>query len=338
MKTLSVIIPSYNSENYLDQCMESLLAVEGDIEMIIINDGSMDRTQFIADEYAKQYPQKVKVIHQRNLGHGGAINTGISYASGHYIKVVDSDDWVNPLALTRVVKKLRDLILADEKLDMMICNFMYDKVGVSNKRIMDYKGILPEDKIFSWQDTGHFKYGKYMLMHSVIYSRDVLEQTQLKLPNHTFYVDNLFVFLPLVHVEKMFYMNECVYHYYIGRQDQSVNEINMMKRIDQQLLVNELLLESVDLKEVEDKKKAKYMAHYLNIVTTVSSILLIKIGNYEALNKKKMIWRKIKQYDFKLYLQLRFSLLGSIIHFPGELGRKITLFAYHKAQEKFGFN
>lgn len=338
MKTLSVIIPSYNSQDYLDQCMKSLLAVQGDIEMIIVNDGSKDRTPIIANGYAEQYPQKVKVVHQRNLGHGGAVNTGVAHANGHYIKVVDSDDWVDSMALTRVVKKLADLLLVDEKLDMMICNFTYDKVGVKNKRVMDYTGILPEDTIFSWQDVGRFKYGKYILMHSVIYLRDVLEQTQLKLPNHTFYVDNLFVYLPLVHVEKMYYMNEDVYHYYIGRDDQSVNEMNMMNRIDQQLLVNELMLVGVDLKWIENKKKAKYMAHYLNIVTTVSSILLIKIGDFEALEKKKLIWRKIKQYDINLYIRLRFSLLGRVIHFPGEIGRKITLFAYQKAQKKFGFN
>jgi len=111
-----------------------------------------------------------------------------------------------------------------------------------------------------------------------------------------------------------------------------------MKRINQQLFVNELMIEKVDLKSIKERKKSTYMAHYLNIVTTVSSILLIKIGDKEAISKKENLWREIKKYDLVLYFKLRTSLLGSIIHFPGQIGKKITLFAYEKAQQRFGFN
>jgi len=338
MKTLSVIVPSYNSESYMMQCIDSLINIDKGIEIIIVNDGSVDQTKLIANQYATKYPDQIKAIHQENKGHGGAVNTGIAHASGQYIKVVDSDDWVNRESLMKIVKKLKALIEADEAVDMMISNFVYDKVGVKQKKVMHYKGVLPQDRVFTWKNIGKFKPGNYILMHSVIYNIEILKACQLELPNHTFYVDNLFVYLPLPYVKTMYYMDECLYHYYIGRDDQSVNERVMMKRINQQLFVNELMIEKVDLKSIKERKKSNYMAHYLNIVTTVSSILLIKIGDKEAISKKENLWREIKKYDLVLYFKLRTSLLGSIIHFPGQIGKKITLFAYEKAQQRFGFN
>src|SRR6056297_1510077 len=113
MKVLTVIVPSYNSEDYLSKCIDSLLNSGENIEILIINDGSKDRTGEIAEEYAGNYPYRVKVIHQENAGHGGAVNTGIANASGMYIKVVDSDDWVNPMALRKIVAQLRYFVLKD---------------------------------------------------------------------------------------------------------------------------------------------------------------------------------------------------------------------------------
>ena len=95
MKLLSVAIPCYNSEAYMSKCINSLLIGGEEVEIIIVDDGSSDRTAEIADDYAEKYPTIVKAIHQENGGHGQAVNTGIKNATGLYFKVVDSDDWVN---------------------------------------------------------------------------------------------------------------------------------------------------------------------------------------------------------------------------------------------------
>ena len=98
MKLLSIIIPCYNSENYMKYCIESLLPGGDDVEILIINDGSKDKTAEIAEEYANKYPSIIKAIHQENGGHGETINTGLKNATGLYLKVVDSDDWVDTRA------------------------------------------------------------------------------------------------------------------------------------------------------------------------------------------------------------------------------------------------
>ena len=95
MKLLSIAIPSYNSQDYMEHCIESLLIGGEDVEILIIDDGSKDRTAEIADSYAEKYPTIVKAVHQQNGGHGEAVNAGIRNASGLYFKVVDSDDWVD---------------------------------------------------------------------------------------------------------------------------------------------------------------------------------------------------------------------------------------------------
>ncbi len=224
MKVLSVIVPSFNSEDYLSDCIDTLIESGEGIEILIVNDGSTDKTKEIADYYAGQHPEWIKAIHQKNAGHGGAVNTGIAHAKGRYIKVVDSDDWVNPQALRKAVARLKGFIESGQTVDMFISNFIYDKQGAVNKKIMDYNGVLPKDKIFTWNEIGKFGTGKYILMHSVIYNSEVLRSCGLKLPEHTFYVDNLFVYLPLPYVSTMYYMDECIYHYFIGRDEQSVNE------------------------------------------------------------------------------------------------------------------
>ena len=118
MKILSIAIPCYNSEAYMEKCIESLLVGGEDVEILVVNDGSSDRTAEIADAYAEKYPTIVKVIHQENGGHGEAVNAGIRNATGLYFKVVDSDDWVNEEAYHQILKTLEELIRGPKTVDL----------------------------------------------------------------------------------------------------------------------------------------------------------------------------------------------------------------------------
>ena len=235
MKLLSVAVPCYNSQEYMKNCIDSLLEGQDLVEIIIVDDGSKDNTAAIADEYAAKYPDIVKAVHQENGGHGEAVNTGLRNATGLYFKVVDSDDWVNKEAYLAILDKLREITGGPQTLDMMISNFVYEKQGAKRKKVMRYKSYMPENKIFTWKEMGRMPVGKYILMHSVIYRTGLLRDCGLELPKHTFYVDNLFVYQPLPHVQTMYYMDVNFYRYFIGREDQSVHEDVMIRRIDQQL-------------------------------------------------------------------------------------------------------
>lgn len=308
------------------------------MEILIVDDGSKDRTAEIADDYQKRYPNIVKAIHQENGGHGEAVNAGLRNATGLYYKVVDSDDWVDEEAYHKILHTLKELVGGPETVDMMISNFVYDKVGAKHKKIMQYRSTLPKEEIFTWDQMGKMHTGHYILMHSVIYRTQLLLECGLQLPKHTFYVDNLFVYVPLPYVKNMYYLDVDFYRYYIGRENQSVNEKVMIKRIDQQIKVNKMMVESVDLWKLPNRKLRKYMFNYLEIITVVSTIMLIRSGTQENLEKKRELWKYLKEYDLRLFWRLRNGIMGHAMNLPGRGGRKISIAAYKISQKVVGFN
>lgn len=338
MKLLSVAVPCYNSQEYMKNCIDSLLEGQDLVEIIIVDDGSKDNTAAIADEYAAKYPDVVKAVHQENGGHGEAVNTGLRNATGLYFKVVDSDDWVNKEAYLAILDKLREITGGPQTLDMMISNFVYEKQGAKRKKVMRYKSYMPENKIFTWKEMGRMPVGKYILMHSVIYRTGLLRDCGLELPKHTFYVDNLFVYQPLPHVQTMYYMDVNFYRYFIGREDQSVHEDVMIRRIDQQLFVNRIMIDTIAGAKNIEKNIRRYMLRYLDIIMAVSSIMLIRSGTEENLNKKKDLWKYLKNADIRIYRKLYMGILGRGVNLPGGSGRKIAVEIYKVVQKLYGFN
>ncbi|MBX4147799.1 glycosyltransferase family 2 protein [Paenibacillus lautus] len=338
MKLLSVVIPCYNSQDYMRCCIESLLPGGDHVEILIVNDGSSDRTGEIAEEYAAKYPAIIKPIHQANGGHGEAVNAGIRHASGLYLKVVDSDDWVDTRAYLKILAALERFAARRQPIDLLISNFVYEKEGAKYKKVMKYGNVFPEDEVFTWEEIGRFRKGQYLMMHSLIYRTALLRECRLMLPKHTFYVDNLFVTTPLPYVKSLFYLNVDFYRYFIGRADQSVNEQVMIRRIDQQLQVNKLMIEQIDLEGVSSCKLRQYLFNHLEIVTMISTILLIRSGSKENLQKKRAFWSFIMEYDLELYHRLRYGMMGRLLSLPGRIGRSISVGVYKLTQKVVGFN
>lgn len=322
----------------MEKCIQSVLAGGEDVEVIIVDDGSTkDETAKIADEYAAKYPTIVKAVHQENGGHGQAVNTGLAHATGKYFKVVDSDDWVDLKSYRRVLATLKKFDKAEEP-DMVIANYVYEKVGAKRKKVIHYDNVFPEETLFTWNDIGHFKLDQYILMHTVIYKTELLKKCGLQLPKHTFYVDNIYVYYPLPHVSTIYYLDVNLYRYYIGRDDQSVNEKNMIKRIDQQLFVNKTMIEMYEMRMIPNKKLRNYMIKYLAIMMTVSSIICIRSKKEENLEKKKELWIYLKKKDYRTYFKIRYGILGQTMNLPGKPGRKISSMGYSVMRRIIGFN
>ena len=323
----------------MEKCIQSVLAGGEDVEVIIVDDGSTkDETAKIADEYAAKYPTIVKAVHQENGGHGQAVNTGLAHATGKYFKVVDSDDWVDLKSYRRVLATLKKFDEAEEP-DMVIANYVYEKVGAKRKKVIHYDNVFPEETLFTWNDIGHFKMDQYILMHTVIYKTELLKKCGLQLPKHTFYVDNIFVFEPLPYVKKMYYINTNFYRYFIGRDDQSVNEQMLKKRIDQQMKVTRMVIAGADLTKIKEKepKLASYMYRNISIMMAISSIHLLLIGNEEALEKRKNLWGEIKTSNPKLYYKLKYASLSGWTDLPGAVGRRLTIGGYRLANAVYRF-
>ncbi|MCI8575777.1 MAG: glycosyltransferase family 2 protein [Bacilli bacterium] len=333
MKLITFAVPCYNSESYMEHSIKTLLTGGDEIEIIIINDGSKDNTLKIAQKYEKKYPNIIKAIDKENGGHGSGVNKGLELASGLYYKVVDSDDWVNQESLQKILKQIKDFQKQKQQVDLLIANYVYEKEG--EQKVIHYPN-LPKNKIFGWQDIQAFGTGEYLLMHSVFYRTQMLKETNLKLPEHTFYVDNIFVYYPLPFVETMYYIDTDFYRYFIGREDQSVNEKIMIERIDQQLLVTKTMLEmpSPFKYQKENKKLCQYQLHYLGMMMTICTILLKLENTKESKNKIKKLWTELKQMDKKLYQQLRWKSLATLVCLP----RFIAIPGYKIARKIYKFN
>ena len=136
------------------KCIDSLLVGGEDVEIIIVDDGSKDGTAAIADEYAAAYPDIIKAVHQENGGHGEAVNTGLRNAGGLYYKVVDSDDWLDEESLKKVIEVLKSFAQNRKRVDLMICNYVYEHVEDGTSKTIRYTRVLPEDKVFGWNQVG----------------------------------------------------------------------------------------------------------------------------------------------------------------------------------------
>ena len=196
-----------------------------------------------------------------------------------------------------------------------------------------------KDRLFNWTHVGHFRPDQNLLMHSVMYRTQVLRDCGMVLPKHTFYVDNIFVYQPLPQVKTIYYMNLDLYRYFIGREDQSVNEANMIKRVDQQLRVTRIMMNAVDVYALppEQAKLRAYMLNYFSMMMAISSIFLTLDGSKAALAKRRQLWDDLKAHDGHLYRRCRFSVAEGC-NLPGWLGSKISIGGYRIAQKIFKFN
>jgi glycosyltransferase involved in cell wall biosynthesis len=326
----------------MDRCVQSILDGSRNfldrIEIIIVDDGSdADDTAAKADQWQAAHPGIIRAIHQKNGGHGEAINTGLRQAEGLYFKVVDADDWLDEEALTLVLVRLK--WLAPSNLDLLITNYVYEKLDEGKSSTIRYVGTLPEGRIFGWNEVGTFKPQQNLLMHAVIYRTQLLRDIGLSLPAHLFYVDNIFVYIPLPAVTSLFFLDIDLYRYYIGRKDQSVNEAVMIRRIDQQLRVTRIMIDAFHLREdVSNVRLRKYMIHYLTMMMAVCSVFLRLSDREDAEELRLAIWAYLKQRDPTVYPKIRGGLLGLSANLPGRTGCALTLAGYRVVQKIFKFN
>ena len=337
-KLITYAIPCYNSAEYMDHCIESILACgKDDIEIIIVDDGSTkDDTLAKALIWEARHPGIVKALHQENGGHGAAVMKGLEHARGTYFKVVDSDDWLDNEANIRMLNMLR---FFTNPLDLMIVNYVYEHTVDDTREVMHYRRMLPQGHVFSWNEMGRVPLSKYILMHSVVYRTQLLRDCGLDLPRHTFYVDNIFVYVPLPSCERICYLDVDLYRYFIGREDQSVNESVMIGRIEQQLRITRVMIDAFHLEDdVKSPKLRKYMRNYLSMMMSICTIFSTMSDREDKRELRDGIWKHLREHDPQTYAKIRHSIMGASMHLPGKTGDKMLLSGYHLAQKIFKFN
>lgn len=288
-KILTLAIPSYNMEKYIENCLNSFIdkRVMKDIEVIIINDGSKDKTLTIAKSYEEKYPDTFIAVDKENGGHGSTINKGIELAKGKYFKVIDCDDWVDTGEFVKFVDFLKTI-----DADFVITNYteQYEETLESVERKVANRFVL--DKIIAFDDVLQKSSGM-IPMHSVTYKTEILINNKIRLFEKCFYVDVQYNLFPVEYISNCICKTYNVYQYRLGRAGQSVSGEGFLKHIDDHRRV---VLSTLDYcKNFANKSSIKYTyaVKIMESLVTFNFDYVIKYGY----NRKEIVSSSAQFYN-----------------------------------------
>lgn len=221
-KILSICIPSYNMEKYLNRCVDSMLVDEvlDQLEIIIVNDGSKDSTLAIANDYKQRYPQLVVVVDKPNGHYGSCINASLKVATGKYFRTVDADDWVDSRALVEFIHTLSEIDVD------CVCTKYATRYGEDGKTDVQplnapFKAILDLNQYVLPVDSFH--------MHCLTYSTDLLKQMGYVQTEGVCYTDTEYMYAPLSCARSIYFMDIVLYQYLVARDGQSMAMDELVK-------------------------------------------------------------------------------------------------------------
>ncbi len=273
-KVLTIVIPAYQVEKYIDKTIKSLLQPQilDEIEILVINDGSHDNTELIAKQYEKKYPNSLKVINKENGGHGSTINVGINNATGKYLKVIDGDDWVETDGIIGLVNELKKV-----NCDMVINPFYKVNNNTGYQELVSYKEIKNnKETLFDSLDSRGMRY----YMHSITYKTKILLDNMIHIDENLFYVDMEYILYPIPNIETVLFLDKPVYNYRIFTQEQSMSIENIQKRRNQHKTV---LFNAIDYFDTIEGNlslaKKKYIYQNLSMMAMLHYKVILSLPN-----------------------------------------------------------
>lgn len=264
-KTLSIVVPVYNVEKYLKRCLDSILFedVLDSIEVIAVNDGSKDSSLSILKSYEEKYPKNFILVDKENGGHGSTVNAGLEIAQGKYFKVLDSDDWFNPVDFELFLKEIKNI-----EVDLIVTNHRQDNIYTGESSLYQYTGLIPRKKYLFDKFNLEDLHGDYFIMQHSFYKTEILRKSGLKLLEKSFYVDMQFNTVPIREVHSFMFLPYDIYRYFIGRKDQSVDLKSFVKNKKQHEMVLKWMIEDFNnIKRTLSPNKKKYLKMILRYMT-----------------------------------------------------------------------
>jgi len=336
MKLLTIVIPCFNSAEYIDKCISSMLIGDDRVHIVIVDDGSTDSTGLIADTYAELYPNYFTVIHQSNSGHGEGINQGIRHAKGKYFKVVDSDDWLSK-DFKYYLDELEKCDSANGA-DLIVTNYYYEHADNVGNKAIQYNNVFTDKKIHHWNDTGKFRLHQLLTIHSCTFNTEFFRRNFKSLPKHIFYEDNLMVYQLIPYVDSILYLNIDLYRYFIGREGQSVQKDILINRYEHQLIVTELCFESYNINTIAEPMKRKYLSHELFLMLGISVLSAKMNCSIEVDQRLNQMWKACYDYNPSLANYYRKHSILRLACIPGITGYRLSSLFFHIANRFIRFN
>lgn len=298
-KVLTIVVPAYNVEKYLDKTINSFLSekILNDLEVLIVNDGSSDETPKIANDFEKKYKETIQVINKENGGHGSTINIAIKYARGRYFKVVDGDDWVDTIELVKLVNSLKK-----EQSDIVLTPFKRVVVNSGEERTVEIPKVeIGEQRqlhAVAWMIKEVYQ------IHSITFKTDLLKRIP-RMTEKCFYVDQEYCLYPLRYAKTISFYNYNVYRYRLGTAEQSMNICNMQKNrnMHRQVIVD--LLNYYNQWTEESDEKRELLAYRIARLEErqIQILLSLSISREHKSEFKKFIF-EIKELQPQIYKQI----------------------------------
>lgn len=315
-KILSIVIPSYNTEKYMDECLPFFFdkRIESKVEILIINDGSTDATSEKAESYRKRFPEMIRVINKENGGHGSVINRGIMEAEGKYFKVVDGDDWVITDNLVRLVGDL-------EKFDAdLVVNphIRHNVIHNENKEfrcsVKDYRRRMKFEELSV--DTS------WMSIHMITYRTNLLKKNNIRVQEHCFYEDAEYCLYPIEVIKDVVLLDYPVCVYRVGTPTQSISRESIIR--------NRSMLETITYNMIQyDNQLTTDISNAKK--TTVAKFICTKIslvyGAYLRMGFNKDAKTAIHDFDERV-CRMSPKLYRESENLPLKLLRTKTWFGY----------
>lgn len=282
-KLLSIIIPTYNMEMLLDQCLASLLIKENQnkLDVIVVNDGSQDKSLAIAHRFADQYPNVFRIIDKSNGNYGSCINAALPIIKGKYIKILDADDRYN-------TKNLNQFLSLLESLDVDLVLTDFTQHSPDGKSLGCHTFSFVQNKVFHFEEI---PYKTFLPMHSVTYNRKLFSRIDYHQSEGISYTDMEWVFHPMSVVDSVYYCPLAIYEYLIGRDGQTMNFSVILTKQDDAAkgIFKEIdVIKSID----PNNKNFKFLDYWLQY-------RLNSIYRENILTRNKAF--NLRQFDRQLY-------------------------------------
>ncbi len=326
-KIVSFIIPAYNSERYLEKCLNSFCCDEIAelIEVLIVDDGSTDRTSEIAEMFEKEQPEVFHIIHKENGGHGSAINIGSKEVSGKYFKVVDADDWVVTENLPIYVQ-----YLSESNAEVVLTPFhMIDMVSgertVQKMYTEDYFHIYsPNELANNWN-----AFKRCASFHGITYKTAFYNRYPHELPEKVFYEDQEYSTIPFCYAKKVALLNLYLYQYLVGNSAQSVSKMNRVERIGHLDIVIDHMMSFWQKNSTDNDFERNYFLHKMEDLVLGYYVNMCILNPYKRDGRKVCcrLNQRLKGFCPELYTKVYRKYLAykifSILHINEESYEKI---------------
>ena len=269
MPKVSVIVPFYNVEGYIEKCLDTLVnQTLEDIEIILVNDGSKDNSILIAKKFLENYPKKIVYLEKENGGLSDARNFGIPYAKGEYIAFLDSDDYVEKNMYEEMYA-----LAKKENSDMVQCNFYWEYIDKNKKKIGDMqkysnkKELITKGRVEAWNK---------------LIKREILENEEIRFPKGLRYEDVEFTYKLAPYLEKVSFIDKPFIHY-IQRQNSISNSQN--ERTAEIFDILDNVIKYYKEKNIYEEYKNELEYIYIKTVFCRSLLRMTKIEDVEIRRK-----------------------------------------------------